>query len=62
MSEKTNTNAACAACTTRTLLRLPIHPGTAPGPLATSEQIAAACGISANHLMKVVRLLLEFGA
>lgn len=42
-------------------LRVLIYLGTAPQRLATIEQIAAAYGVSGNHLMKVVHHLARGG-
>lgn len=42
-------------------LRVLIYLGTAPQGLATIDRIAAAYGISANHLMKVVHQLGQAG-
>jgi len=42
-------------------LRVLIYLGTAPGRLATIDQVAEAYGISANHLMKVVHHLGRLG-
>jgi Rrf2 family nitric oxide-sensitive transcriptional repressor len=42
-------------------LRVLIYLGTAPGRLATIDQVAQAYGISANHLMKVVHHLGRLG-
>jgi Rrf2 family nitric oxide-sensitive transcriptional repressor len=42
-------------------LRVLIYLGTTPGRLATIDQIAAAYGISGNHLMKVVHHLGRHG-
>lgn len=42
-------------------LRVLIYLGAAPGQLATIDEIAAAYGVSANHLMKVVHQLGRLG-
>ena len=42
-------------------LRVLIYLGSAPERLATIEQVAAAYGISGNHLMKVVHYLAQRG-
>ncbi|TAK47349.1 MAG: Rrf2 family transcriptional regulator [Betaproteobacteria bacterium] len=42
-------------------LRVLIYLGSAPQRLATIEQIAAAYGVSGNHLMKVVHHLAQRG-
>ncbi|MFO1363477.1 MAG: Rrf2 family transcriptional regulator [Burkholderiales bacterium] len=42
-------------------LRVLIYLGSAPDRLATIDQVAAAYGISANHLMKVVHHLAQRG-
>jgi len=42
-------------------LRVLIYLGSAPGRLATIEQVAAAYGVSGNHLMKVVHHLARSG-
>ena len=42
-------------------LRVLIYLGTAQGRLATIDEVAAAYGISGNHLMKVVHHLAQHG-